>query len=165
MLGAAAQRVIEAVARAGAWLAGASLCLIVGAYVWEIVARFVFDAPTRWVADGVSYLMCAAMFLALPQVTSARAHISVTLLTDRLPRRWAGGIEQVLACTGLVACLAMAGAAGIETYRQWTQGVQTVATVPIPKACLSACVVFGFAWSGLCFGVAMMRRVRAAQPS
>ncbi len=163
MLGAASQRAIEAVARAAAWVAGASLCLIVVAYVWEIVARFVFDAPTRWVADGVSYLMCAAMFLALPQVTSARAHISVTLLTDLLPRRWAAGIEQLLACIGLIACLAMAGAAGIETYRQWTQGVQTVATVPISKAYLSACIVFGFAWSGLCFGVAMLRRGGAAE--
>lgn len=154
-------RVFNEVTRAGAWVAGASLCAIVVAYMFEIIARSLFDAPTRWVADTVSYLMCAAVFLALPRVTAARAHISVTLLLDRLPGRWAVGGARVIALAGAVVCLVVGCGAAIETHRQWVAGIETVATVPIAKAYLSACIAFGFTLSGLCFGAAALRRAQA----
>ena len=57
--------------------------LIAGAYAFEVVARYFFNSPTEWANAIVSYLLCAVIFLALPEQTRRRAHITITILMDR----------------------------------------------------------------------------------
>jgi TRAP-type transport system small permease protein len=72
------------------WMAGAAalaLCAIVGITFAGVVMRKLFDTPLQYTEELVGLLLCATLFLALPQVTLAGRHVRVTLLAERLGER------------------------------------------------------------------------------
>jgi len=73
-------RIHDYLTRLSAILAAIGLISIVVFYVYEVITRYVFDSPTAWVSDFVSYTLCISVFLALPKVTQDRAHVAVTIL-------------------------------------------------------------------------------------
>lgn len=151
-------RVMRALARAhdgltaaGLWLAMAALAAIVAAYVYEVVARYAFDAPTMWSADLVSYLLLFVTFMAMPEVTRTGSHVAVTVFLERLPPAFAGPVIRLIALTGALICLFLADLALDETARQMARGVRMMAAIPAPKALISVWIVYGFAGSALHF--------------
>ena len=101
-------------------LAAIGLILIAVFYVYEVVTRYVFDSPTAWVSDFVSYALCASVFLALPKVTKDKGHVAVTILVDQLPARIAGYIHAGISIIGF-ACLTFAAYISLqENLRQYT---------------------------------------------
>ena len=56
------------------------LALIAISFSYEVAARYFFGAPTSWANAFVAYLLCAAIFLAVPEFTRRRAHVAVNLL-------------------------------------------------------------------------------------
>src|SRR5687767_2171950 len=60
------------------------LAAIAFSFCYEVVARYFFAAPTSWANAFVSYFLCAAIFLAVPELTRRRAHVAINLLLDRL---------------------------------------------------------------------------------
>ena len=125
-------------------LACCSLAVMLGAYLYEVVARYLFNAPTRWSSDVVQYALCVATALALPAVTREHSHIAITSLLERLsPRR------QAAVARGLVVAGALIlGAISVVFVRigieQYSQGVETVAQFAIPKWWLTGLVGIGF---------------------
>ena len=47
--------------------------------LWEVVARYVFDAPTSWVFEVVMVLCATAWMLSVGYVTSHKRHIGITV--------------------------------------------------------------------------------------
>jgi C4-dicarboxylate transporter DctQ subunit len=125
-------------------LACCALAAMLVAYLYEVVARYLFNAPTRWSSDVVQYALCVATALAFPAVTRERSHIAITSLLERLSPR-----SQAAAARGLVIAGALILAfisyvfvrIGMEQY---SQGVETVAQFAIPKWWLTALVGIGF---------------------
>lgn len=78
--------------------------------VYEVIARYVFSAPTYW-AFEVSYMMMGVIFLfALGNALRLDQHVNVDVVHARLPRRVAAAID-AFACaimTGLCAWLTYA---------------------------------------------------------
>lgn len=144
-------RIFDGVLLAGAWLAAIGLCLIVAAYTYEVVARYLFNAPTWWSAELVAYLLCIMTFSMMPYVTATRAHVAVTILLDLLSARNKVWGERAIWFAGFLVCAAMAWFAGGETLRQFTRNIQMMATHPIPKWWVSSWIVIGFALSSLAF--------------
>ncbi len=135
----------DLITQCAACLAAAGLATIVLAYVYEVTTRYLFDAPTAWVSDFVSYALCACVFLALPRVTKDKGHVAVTVLVDALPRALAGYIHTFLSIVGF-ACLAFAGYISLlENIRQFTKGIETLAIVPIPQWWVSSFITIGLA--------------------
>jgi TRAP-type mannitol/chloroaromatic compound transport system permease small subunit len=67
----------------GGWLAWLILPLVLVA-LWEVAARYVFDAPTMWAYETI-YMLCAAMFmLGAAYALRTGAHVR----TDVLWSRW-----------------------------------------------------------------------------
>lgn len=126
-------------------VACAALMMMLSAYLYEVVARYGFSAPTRWSSDVVQYALCASVSLALPAVTRDSAHVAITFLVDRLapgPQARATRITQWLgACVMAVTASAFA----LVAAAQARDGLETVAAYAIPKWWLSAMVVFGCA--------------------
>lgn len=144
-------RAHDLVTAAGLALAMAALAGITAAYAYEVAARYLFGAPTRWSADLVSYLLLFAVFAAMPAVTASGAHVAVTVLLERLPPRGRGAAERLIALTGAVICAALAWVAAEETLRQHARGVTMMAAVPTPKWLISVWIVYGFGGSALHF--------------
>ena len=130
-------------------LAAIGLILIAVFYVYEVVTRYVFDSPTAWVSDFVSYALCASVFLALPKVTQDKGHIAVTILVDQLPARVSGYIHATISLIGF-ACLAFATYVSLqENLRQYSKNIETLAIVSIPLWWVSSFITFGLALSAL----------------
>lgn len=133
----------DTVTQAAAVLAAIGLILIVVFYVYEVVTRYVFDSPTAWVSDFVSYALCASVFLALPHVTKSKGHVAVTVLVDALPEVLAGYIHTGLSLLGF-ACLSFAAYVSLaENIRQFSKNIETLAIIPIPQWWVSSFITFG----------------------
>jgi len=146
---AALLRLHDALTQAAFGLACAALLVLLGAYLFEVTARYAFNAPTRWSSDLVQYALCATVALALPAVTRDSGHVAITALLDKLsPPRQALAARAIQALGFLVTAATAAGFAQIAAT-QAAQGIETVAAFAIPKWWLSAMVTFGFAGASL----------------
>lgn len=139
----------DALTQAAAVLAAIGLICIVTFYVYEVITRYLFNAPTAWVSDFVSYALCASIFLALPKVTKDKAHVAVTILVDIIPRQIAGYVHMLISLIGF-ACLAFAAYVSLqENLRQYSKNIETLAIIPIPQWWVSSFITFGLALSSL----------------
>ena len=145
----AASRALDAACAALFALAGAALVAMAGLYLWEVVARYGFGAPTIWTSDAVGYALSVAIFAALPEVTRRRAHVAVDILPASLPDR---GRALTTRATDAAAALA-AGAAGWiaarEALRQLERGLMTNAAIPVPRWPIMAVIAAGLLLAAL----------------
>ena len=97
-------RLLGAVERLSWWtsrLAIAALFVLIVAMFYEVVARYVFHAPTRWAFDA-SYMLTGAVFiLASGQTTRENGHVRIDFLSSRMPLR-AQHLSNLLIAGGLV---------------------------------------------------------------
>lgn len=132
-------------------LAGAALLLAVALYAFEVIARYLFDAPTTWSGEAVQYALAVLIFCALPDVTRRAAHVTIDIVPDSLPEGTRGILNQInnviaAAATGIAAWI-VAG----ESFRQFEKGLMTNAANPIPRWWITALIALGLASAALHF--------------
>ena len=78
------QYTIDALCKAGAWLA--ALCLLVLALVvsYEVVVRYTTGVSSSWIQEFSVYLMMAVGFLAAAYALQMNSHFSITFFVDKL---------------------------------------------------------------------------------
>ncbi len=87
----AIDRFSEAVGGVLAWL----IVPLVGAAVWEVVARYGFDSPTSW-AYEVIYMLCAAMFmLGAAYALRIGAHVRTDFFSSKWTPRMRAAIDAI----------------------------------------------------------------------
>lgn len=91
----------------------------IGVTVWEVLARYLFAAPTTW-AHALATALCAIAFCLGGAVAMARdEHVRITVLLDRMPP--AG--QRVVAVLSLVAGTIYLG--GLA-HAAWPQAIEAV---------------------------------------
>jgi TRAP-type mannitol/chloroaromatic compound transport system permease small subunit len=94
----ALERSVAAIDRFAEWTGAAFAWLtvpLVGAVAYEVVARYVFNAPTLWAFD-VSYMLYGAMFmLGAAYTLRAGAHIRTDFFWEKWSARTRGVIDAV----------------------------------------------------------------------
>lgn len=141
-----AQKVLRA---AGHFISKLALAGIVVSYSYEVICRYLFDAPTFWSSDLVTYLLCVVVFTMMPHVTATGGQVAVTVVIDSLPDRWSLFMTRLICVLGFLACAAMAWFATGETFRQYLRDIQMLAVWPVPKWWISVWIIFGFGLSSL----------------
>lgn len=133
--------------------AGAMICLlgIVVSFSYEVIARYFFSAPTVWASPLVSYLVCAMIFLAAPELTRQRAHIVINLVLDRLSPARLAFAQRAIRLIAATACFFAAWFSADASWSQFQQGIETVSYWPVKKWIVSAVIPYGLASSGLHF--------------
>jgi TRAP-type C4-dicarboxylate transport system permease small subunit len=136
---------------ASSW--GAVICLaaIGASYCYEVVARYFFAAPTIWADSLVSYALCGMIFLALPELTRRQAHITLTLLLEKLSPPAALTLNRITSLVAAGACGFAAWFSAIACIAQYDQGIQTMASWPMPKWPLSFIIAFNLGSAALHF--------------
>jgi TRAP-type C4-dicarboxylate transport system permease small subunit len=129
----------------------ASVALITGAFWYEVVARYFFNAPTSWAYDVASFLLCPTIFLTVPEMTRRNAHVVISYLIDNTSQQFRAPLFRMLMLTGAIVCLICAWITGAETWRQYVRGVETITVNPIPKWWISIFIPYGLLNSGLYF--------------
>ena len=72
-------RLADILGHLGAWLFFATGAMI----TYEVLARYLFNAPTIWAAELSQLLLLWGSFIAMATLLRQRAHIRITLLTAR----------------------------------------------------------------------------------
>lgn len=137
--------------QAGFLLGTAALGGILFSYCFEVVSRYLFNAPTSWGSEVVSYLLSASVFLVMPHLTRTGGHVAVTLLLDRAGARTARILVWAGSLLGFLVCLASAWITFDESLRQIERNIRIMAVHPIPKWWVSVFLPYGFASSALYF--------------
>lgn len=153
-----AGRLLDLVTRGLFALAMAALAAIVILYLYEVAARYLFNAPTTWTGEAVQYCLALVIFLALPEATRQRAHISVDILPEALPagaRRWLVGLTALAAAA---ACLCAAWIVTGQAQVQAARGLMTNAAHPIPRWWITAVMALGLTGAGIQFLRAVLAR-------
>lgn len=66
-------------------LGGVLLTIMMGLTVFDVIGRYVFNAPIKGAAELTEVLLCATIFLGLGAVSLAEGHVVVDLVTDKFP--------------------------------------------------------------------------------
>src|SRR5687767_10984302 len=109
----------DMITRGGFQLAALIVILIACSFCYEVAARYFFNAPTAWANALVSYMLCAVIFLAMPEQTRRRTHIAITVLVDRAGATGRRIWRIVIAGTAAATCLAVFWISAGETWAQY----------------------------------------------
>jgi TRAP-type C4-dicarboxylate transport system permease small subunit len=66
-------------------LSGVLLTTLMALTVVDVIGRYIFNAPLVGAAELTEMLLASIIFLGLPAVSLAGQHVTVDLVTDRLP--------------------------------------------------------------------------------
>jgi C4-dicarboxylate transporter DctQ subunit len=137
--------------KAGFAVATFFIGVIAASFVYEVVARYFFDAPTFWSYAVGEYVLCATIFLSAPELTRRGAHINVNLISDKLAPERAHRLRLFIGLLAAAACFVAAWITGTETWRQYQQDVTTLTSFPIPKWWVSIFIPYSFLSSAIHF--------------
>ncbi|MSP81165.1 MAG: TRAP transporter small permease [Rhodospirillales bacterium] len=132
-------------------VAAACLAIIVCSYCYEVVARYFFNAPTTWAGPLVSYMLCAVVFLAAPDLTRKNVHIVINVLLEKMPPRHVAHLQRIITAVSAATCFLGTWIIGTTAVLQYKQGIETILTWAIPKWLLSAMIAYGLLSSGIHF--------------
>lgn len=88
-------RIINAVTAAIARTMSYLIFLLILTLTYEVVARYGFNAPTQWSFDATYFLASLILILGMAYTWQEKGHVSVDLISARLPRRVNAGIQAV----------------------------------------------------------------------
>lgn len=83
------------------FLTGASFLAMVAITTWQVVARYVFKAPSTWSEELVSYMFAWSSLFGACLVTSERGHMNIPILVDKFSEKG----QKVFAIIGEVIAL------------------------------------------------------------
>jgi TRAP-type mannitol/chloroaromatic compound transport system permease small subunit len=135
---------IDAVSTATGWLAGWLIVPMTVAVFWEVVARYAFNAPTKWTYEAGWMLYGAQFMLAAAYTLLKGGHIR----TDVLYERWSPRRRAIVDLVGYVffffpGLLLIFYAGAIESWHTWEIGERTglrILGVSVPMAALKAVI-------------------------
>jgi TRAP-type mannitol/chloroaromatic compound transport system permease small subunit len=137
-------RAIDAVSTAAGWVAGWCIVPMTLAVFYEVLARYAFNAPTKWTYEA-GYMLYGVQFMLAAAYTLLKGgHIR----TDVLYERWSPRTRAIVDGIGYVffffpglALILYAGA--VEAWHTWEIGERTglrIVTVSVPMYLLKAVI-------------------------
>ena len=134
------------------FIVGAALVAFMAVSVcYEVVARYAFNAPTSWASAFVSYALCIAIFVAMPELTRTGAHVAINLLVDKVSSVHAAMLARVIQALAAVACLFAAAICANESWHQYIEEIETIAVYPVPKWLVTVFIPYGMLSAGIYF--------------
>jgi TRAP-type mannitol/chloroaromatic compound transport system permease small subunit len=137
-------RTIDAVSTAAGWLAGWFIVPMTVAITYEVIARYAFNAPTKWSYE-VGYMLYGAQFMLAAAYTLLKGgHIRTDVLYERWSARTRAtvdGVCYVLFFFPGMLCILYAGA--VEARQAWEIGERTglrIVGVSVPMYALKAII-------------------------
>jgi TRAP-type mannitol/chloroaromatic compound transport system permease small subunit len=99
------------------YVAQGIVLILIASMLYEVVARYVFGAPTEWAFD-IAYMSTGVLFvLGAAQALKEDAHVRIDFLASRFPTRLRAGIDGVIYL--FVLCPIFGKLAAIAGQRSW----------------------------------------------
>jgi len=139
-------RVAKRLGEALAWLFAISVAIV----VFEVVARYLFGAPTIWAHESIIALSAIAFIFGGAYAFQRREHIRITALYQLCGARWRRVFDLVAAVIAIFYLGVLVYAGGLLALKAW-QSMETSGSAwnqPIPVL-LKTCLVLGALLMGL----------------
>ena len=120
----------------------AALAVCVGL---EVVMRYFFGAPTRWVIEFSEYALLWLAFLAGAWILRAEGHVRVEMMTELLSPRWQQRLHFVTSWLGAGVCAVFCWVTADYVLRIYESGEMLFKAVPVEKWTIMAVMPPGLA--------------------
>jgi len=81
----AVMKIVETINEKVAKITSYCLILLILSLVYEVFARYVFNAPTTWSSDATYFLCSIALIFAMAYTWQTGGHVSVDMILVKLP--------------------------------------------------------------------------------
>jgi tripartite ATP-independent transporter DctM subunit len=117
-----------------------------GATLWEVVARYVFNAPTQWAFEVVMVLCAASWMISSGYVTLKQRHIGITVFHVLASERVRWRLDLFANLVGVVALFLLLSDATIRAYTaiEHVERTGSAFNSPMPMILKSLLVLGGF---------------------
>jgi len=117
-----------------------------GATLWEVVARYVFNAPTQWAFEVVMVLCAASWMISSGYVTLKQRHIGITVFHVLASERTRWRLDLFANIVGVIALFLLLSDATIRAYTAIDNVERTGSAFnsPMPMVLKSLLVAGGF---------------------
>jgi TRAP-type C4-dicarboxylate transport system permease small subunit len=126
-------RVLDRLLQATSYLAGAILVVMGASVIFEVVMRYVFTRPTRWVVEFSEYMLLAMAFLAGGWVLRSEGHVKIDLLVEALPARLQAVLHRTTSWVGALVTGLFFWFSASFTWETWQSGEVLFRAVHVPK--------------------------------
>lgn len=99
---------------------------------YDVVARYVFDAPTIWATEISIYLLQLLVFLPMGVLVSEGVHVRSTLLTDRLSSRGRKLLQQFSLIMIVIFAVFVIKLGWQLTAHAWSQSQASATLLAVP---------------------------------
>lgn len=120
----------------------AALAVCVGL---EVVMRYFFGAPTRWVIEFSEYALLWLAFLAGAWILREEGHVRIEMLTELLSPRWQRLFHFVTSWLGAGVCAVFCWVTVVYLVRIQQSGEMLFKSVPVEKWTIMAVMPPGLA--------------------
>jgi C4-dicarboxylate transporter, DctQ subunit len=125
------------------YVAGAILVVMGVSILIEIVMRYFFNQPTRWVVEFSEYMLLYMAFLAGAWVLRSDGHVKVDMLVEVLPLRIQAVLHRVTSGVGALVCGLFFGFSAVFTWETFESGEVLFRAVHVPKWMVLAVIPVG----------------------
>lgn len=117
-----------------------------GATLWEVVARYIFNAPTQWAFEVVMVLCAASWMISSGYVTLKQRHIGITVFHVLASERTRWRLDLFANVVGIIALFLLLSDATIRAYTAVDNVERTGSAFnsPMPMILKSLLVAGGF---------------------
>lgn len=119
------------------------------ALTWEVVARYVFSAPTKWASETSELMLIWAVFLGLGYTIRHNRNIVIDILYERLPDGWKRALDAFANLVLLAFSLIVMWYGFKIAWDSFEVGRTTATIMDFPNWWAESSVPFGFALAGL----------------
>jgi TRAP-type transport system small permease protein len=143
--GKAAGAVVDALITACGLLAAIIVAALACCVALEVVMRYFFGAPTRWVIEFSEYALLWLAFLAGAWILRAEGHVRVEMLTELLSPAWQRRLHVVTSWLGAGVCAVYCWVTADYVLRIRDSGEMLFKSVPVEKWAVMAVMPPGLA--------------------
>jgi tripartite ATP-independent transporter DctM subunit len=138
-------------------LAAAGVLLMAGSTVWEVAARYLFNAPTIWATELSTYFLVATIFLGAGAAHLAGANVRVEFLPNLLPPRGRCALELATAWCGLAFVVVLAWQCALMVRSDYVNGARIFSLLLTPTWMPKLPIAVGLAGLALALAIEIER--------
>ncbi len=96
--------------------------ILIAVMVYEVTARYVFDAPTIWAHEVSSALIAVGFTLGGVYTMQQRGHISISSVYELMPTRWQAVLDVFAQIVTLLFLAAFIWGGSVNALKAWEMG-------------------------------------------
>ena len=154
-------RIVTPVSKGGGIVCGVGMLAMVLMISYEVVARYLFNAPTSWVTEYSLYLFVGTSFLGTAYAQLTDSHIRVEILLDTLKPLQRQYLELVSAWIGLIFAILASWQMGFFVWSEYVGGSKAWGLLTTPLWIPQTPVAIGIG----VFALSILGEVKRLSPS